>query len=117
MFVLPAYLDEFVNERLENENYADDLNDAIHEYCDGIVYGMQIKDMEAIINSCGGIFNCIKNYIDEYGEMDFSKPEYDLYMQLAYVCIADYIHQNYEDAISTDETDEDILVIDNLSIN
>jgi hypothetical protein len=84
MSVLPAYLDEFLELR---DVYDDDFSDALHEYCDGTVYGMQVKDMEAIINSCGGIFKCIKNYIDEYGEMDFTKPEYDLYMQLAYVCI------------------------------
>ena len=48
---------------------------------------------------------------------DFTKSEYDLYMQLAYVCILNYINENIEDAISTDETDEDILVIDNLNIN
>jgi hypothetical protein len=114
MSVLPAYLDEFLELR---DVYDDDFSDALHQYCDGTVCGMQVKDMEAIFNSCGGVFKCIKNYIDEYGELDFSEPQYDLQMKLAYVCILNYINENIEDAVSTDETDEDILVIDNLNIN
>ena len=114
--VLSAYLDEFMDERLNNETYADDLSDAIHEYCDETVRGIQHQNMMNIIDSCGGVFKCIKNYIDEYGEFDFDRPEYDCNATLVYLCISNYINENYEDAISQDDTDEDILVINNLNI-
>jgi hypothetical protein len=111
--VLSGYLEDFIENR---ECYNCDCSDAIHEYCDATACGMKHQDMMNIIDCCGGVFKCIKNYIDEYGEFDFDRPEYDCNATLVYYCMANYINENYEDAISQDDTDEDILVINNLNI-
>ena len=92
--VLSSYLEDFIDNR---ECYICDCHDAIHEYCDGTVSGMKHKDMMNIIDSCGGVFKCIKDYIDNYGEFDFNRPEYDCNATLVYLCISDYISQHYED--------------------
>jgi hypothetical protein len=96
--VLSGYLEDFIENR---EWYSgSDCNNAIHEYCDGTAAAMKHKDTINIIDSCDGVFKCIKNYIDEYGEFDFDLPEYNCNASLVYCCMADYIHQNYQDVES-----------------
>ena len=93
--VLSSYLDDFIENR---ECYSgSDCSDAIHEYCDGTACGMKHKDMMDIIDCCGGVFKCIKDYIDNYGEFDFDRPEYDCNNTLVYCCLSDYINEKYQD--------------------
>ena len=92
--VLSGYLEDFIENR---ECYTCDCSDAIHEYCDATACGMKHQDMMNIIDACGGVFKCIKNYIDEYGEFNFDRPEYDCNATLVYCCMADYINENYDD--------------------
>jgi len=92
--VLSGYLEDFIENR---ECYTCDCSDAIHEYCDGTTSGMKHQNMMNIIDACGGVFKCIKDYIDEYGEFDFNRPEYDCNATLVYLCISNYINENYDD--------------------
>ena len=114
--ILHIYLQDFIEERLENENYTDDLHDAIHEFADETACAMTHENKMLIINSCGGVFKCLKQYCAEYGEFDFNKSDDICYSTLVYLCMSEYINENYEDAIRSDDSDEDILVIDNLNI-
>ncbi len=86
--VLSGYLEDFIENR---ECYNCDCS------CDATACGMKHQDMMNIIDCCGGVFKCIKNYIDEYGEFNFDRPEYDCNATLVYCCMADYINENYDD--------------------
>jgi hypothetical protein len=95
--ILSSYLDEFIEERLNNENYADDLSDAIHKFADETACVMNHQNKMIIIDACGGVFKCLKDYQNEYGEFDFDKSDALCYSTLVYLCIHNYINENYDD--------------------
>jgi hypothetical protein len=107
--MLNEYLEEFINSRTE---YEDDTNDAIHIFTDNIVSSLRLLECTVIIDSCGGVIKCIKNYINNYGEMDFDKDESKIYRTLCYLCINDYITENYTDAESDNDEDNDIILLE-----
>ena len=107
--MLNEYLEEFIDSRTE---YDDDTYDAIHTYTDNTVSAMKRLECIAIIELCGGVIKCIKNYRNEFGDIDFDEDEYKIYRTLCYFCIYEYITDNYTDAESDNDEDADIILME-----
>ena len=111
--MLKEYLEEFIDNRTE---YDDDTYDAIHNYCDITVSNMKRLETMAIIDSCGGIIKCIKNYQNNFDNIDFNDDEYKILRTLCYFCIYEYINDNYTDAESDDDDTDIILIESNINM-
>lgn len=100
--MLNEYLEEFIDNRRE---YDDDIHDAIQTYTDNTVSDMKRLECMAIIDACGGSIKCIKNYVNEFGDIDFNEDEYKIYRTLCIFCINQYITENYKDVESDKHED------------
>jgi len=106
---------EFLDDKIEVDRQITDYDERIeyiNEWVDNYFnpdynYHYDIKIIDNIIQLGGGVFKCIENYIDTYGEFHFSKVEEENKRICAYLVLNNYITDKVNDmnAISDAITD------------
>lgn len=116
-----------INEITFVENFMDDINDIndwtseYHMYIDNKVSYNSTDENIMIINEyAGGIYEALKLYKDEYGEIEITDDKHLFYAQLAFVSLYRKFYDECEERVNDivddcDEEDDDKIKEDIIS--
>lgn len=99
-----TFIDDCMEHITEYENWTDEY----HTYIDEKISYNKTDDNIMIINKyAGGVFEAIKLYKDEYGDID-TDCKHTFYAQLAFVSLYKKFYDDVSDAVDEHENTTDI---------